>query len=111
MIVGLYPTRARFSRIQGLAKSDKEVDYAAKFDKCQSDKKKTWKIINELRGKDKSGIKPSFVIGNERIICMRIIANKFNDYFAMLASNLNMMKLTRKYLLLHFHPSIHTYQG
>ena len=54
-----------------------------------NDKNKTWKIINDLRGKDKSGIKPLFVIGNERIICRIIIANKLNDYFAMLASNLN----------------------
>ena len=34
-------------------------------------------------------MKPSIVIGNERIICRRVIANKFNNYFAMLASNLN----------------------
>ena len=75
--------------LRWLIKRVKSEHYAAKFDKCQGDKKKTWQIINELRGKDKSGIKPSFVIGNERIICRRIIANKFNDYFAMLASNLN----------------------
>ena len=29
------------------------------------------------------------MIGNERIICRRIIAEKFNNYFVSLASNLN----------------------
>ena len=29
------------------------------------------------------------MIGNERIICRRIIAAKFNNYFVSLASNLN----------------------
>ena len=55
----------------------------------QGDKKKTWKIINELRGKQKTNVKASFVIGNEHIICRRIIAEKFNNYFVSLASNLN----------------------
>ena len=29
------------------------------------------------------------MIGGERINCRRIIANKFNEYFVLLASNLN----------------------
>ena len=45
--------------------------------------------MNELRGKQKTNVKASFVIGNERIICRRIIAEKFNNYFVSLASNLN----------------------
>ena len=60
-----------------------------KIENSQGDKKKTWKIINELRGKQKTNVKASFVIGNERIICRRIIAEKFNNYFVSLASNLN----------------------
>ena len=39
--------------LRWLIKRVKSEHYAAKFDKCQGDKKKTWKIINELRGKDK----------------------------------------------------------
>ena len=42
-------------------------------------KRKTWKIINELRGKSKNQIKPSFIIDNKKIIDRRIIATKFNE--------------------------------
>ena len=42
-----------------------------------------------LRGKSKTPPKSSFVIGCERINCRRIIANKFNEYFVSLASNIN----------------------
>ena len=36
----------------------------------------------------KTNVKASFVIGNERIVCKRTIAEKFNNYFVSLASNL-----------------------
>ena len=51
--------------------------------------KKTWKLLNELRGKHKSGMKAHFVIDNQRIINRRIIANEFNKYFVSLATNMN----------------------
>ena len=75
--------------LRWLIKKVKSQHYAKKFENSQGDKKKTWKIINELRGKQKTNVKASFVIGNERIICRRIIAEKFNNYFVSLASNLN----------------------
>ena len=56
---------------------------------CAGDSKKTWQIINELRGKKKREIKPNFLIDNERVTSRRVIANEFNKYFASLASNLN----------------------
>ena len=72
-----------------LIKKLKSQHYAKKSENSQGDKKKTWKIINELRGKQKTNVKASSVIGNECIICRRIIAEKFNNYFVSLASNLN----------------------
>ena len=75
--------------LRWLIKSARSRHYKEKFEKCHGDKKKTWKIINELRGKAKQEVKPSFTIGNERIVCRRIIAERFNKYFASLASNLN----------------------
>ena len=51
--------------------------------------KKTWKIINELRGKSKKSVKPSIVIDNKKITDRRIIANHFNNYFNSIASKLN----------------------
>ena len=53
------------------------------------DRKKTWQIINELRGKTKASIKPSFIIDNEKITSRRVISNKFNEYFNSIASKLN----------------------
>ena len=55
----------------------------------KEDSKKTWQIINELRGKIKKPIKPPFVINNEKIFERRVIANEFNKYFNSIASNMN----------------------
>lgn len=63
--------------------------YSGKFEKYESNRKKTWEVINELRGKSKDKMKAIFIIDNERIINRRLIAHKFNTYFANLAKNLN----------------------
>ncbi|KAL5255671.1 hypothetical protein ACHWQZ_G011039 [Mnemiopsis leidyi] len=55
----------------------------------KNDRKKTWQIINELRGKSKKVIKPVIVIDNQKITDRRIIANEFNKYFNSIASKLN----------------------
>ena len=75
--------------LRWLIKTVKSKHYTKKLENSNGDKKKTWKIINELRGKVKTSNKASFVIGNEQIICRRTIAEKFNKYFVSLASNLN----------------------
>lgn len=51
--------------------------------------KKTWEVINELRGKKKRRIKPPFIIDNERIMNRRAIANGFNSWFVSIAPKLN----------------------
>ena len=63
--------------------------YKNKISGASGDPKKTWEIINELRGKQKRSIKPQFLINNERIIQRRVIANAFNNYFVSIASKLN----------------------
>lgn len=60
-----------------------------KIKEFAGDSKKTWEIINNLRGKSRRQIKPNFMIDNERVTNRRIIANEFNKYFASIASNLN----------------------
>ena len=72
-----------------LIKKAKNKYYADKFQKFHGDKKRTWQLINELRGKGKQEIKASFIISYERIICRRVIANKFNAYFAEIPKDLN----------------------
>jgi hypothetical protein len=50
-------------------------------------RKKTWQIINELYGKCKKIVKPSFMIDNKKVIDSRVITNEFNKYFNSIASN------------------------
>ena len=63
--------------------------YANEFEKCNGNPKKTWDIINKLRGKSRNSNPPSFIIDNEQVISRRIIANKFNNYFVSLAAKMN----------------------
>ena len=47
-------------------------------------------IISQIRGKCKKVIKPQFLINNEKVIQIRVIANEFNNLcFVSLASKLN----------------------
>ena len=55
----------------------------------QGNSKKTWELINRIRGKQHRQLKPMFIIDNEKITNSRNIANEFNKYFVSLASNLN----------------------
>ena len=75
--------------LRWVIKNAKSKYYIDKFEKNKGNKKKTWQIINELRGKEKHKMKSSFIINNERIFTRRIIADNFNKYFVQLASNLN----------------------
>ena len=71
--------------------------------------KKTWKLINELRGKKRVSTKPIFKIENEVVHDRRIIANKFNEYFVSLAMNLN-KKVENDYgLIIEALPTFETY--
>jgi hypothetical protein len=46
--------------------------YGIKIGQNTGNLKKTWKLLNELRGKHKSGMKAHFVIDNQRIINRRL---------------------------------------
>ena len=72
-----------------IIKSTKSKFYSTKFNDCKGDMKKTWSIINQIRGKHKRDIKPLFEINNKRITDRRIIANEFNKYFVSIAEKMN----------------------
>jgi hypothetical protein len=63
--------------------------YGIKLGQNTGNLKKTWALLNELRGKRKPGMKAHFMIDNQRIINRRVIANEFNKYFVSLAANMN----------------------
>lgn len=70
-------------------KHAKEKFYANKFVECKGNGKKTWQLINQVRGKSKQSIKPMFVIENEKISNRRMIADAFNKYFTSIAEEMN----------------------
>ena len=76
-------------RLKKLIKLVKSSYYSKKFEGCSGNMKKTWSLINEIRGKNKKEIKPLFKVGNQKVVDRRIIANKFNEYFVTLAQNMN----------------------
>ena len=72
-----------------LIKHAKSSYYFKKIEGCSGDMKKTWSLINYIRGKNKKEIKLLFKVGNQKVVDRRIIANKFNEYFVTLAQNMN----------------------
>ena len=72
-----------------IIKQTKSKFYCNKILEHQGDKKKTWEVINSLRGKKKREIKPRFTINNEKIISRRVIASEFNKYFVSIAEKMN----------------------
>ena len=75
--------------LRNLIKEAKRSHTIQKFAECKEDRKKTWGIINDLRGKSKDKLKPPFIINSEKVTNRRIIANEFNKYFISIASKLN----------------------
>ena len=75
--------------LRKVIKTAKRVYYYKKFDKAKGNIKKTWSIINELRGKSKKNIKASFVIDGKLVENRREISNEFNIFFSSVARKLN----------------------
>ena len=63
--------------------------YTGKFTEAEGNPKATWKLINNLRGKHKTDLKPSFIIDGKVVHEHRVIANSFNNYFVSIAEKLN----------------------
>ena len=79
--LNLHVKYKEFSKVlKNLIKVAKTVHYSNKFEKYKDNSKKTWEIINELRGKTKMLIKDDFVIDGQRVASRRIIANKFRGH-------------------------------
>ena len=72
-----------------LIRCAKRNHYNKKFEAVSGNSKKTWELINQLRGKFKPQLKPSFVINGKLVRERRIIANEFNKYFVSIAHKMN----------------------
>ena len=75
--------------LKKIIKNQKSRYYKNKISSYEGNLKKTWEVINQLRGKGKRSLKPNFMIDGEVVIQRRVIANKFNEYFTSIASKLN----------------------
>ena len=75
--------------LKHLINYSKKQFHAKRFDQTKGDSKKTWKLINELRGKSKSKLKSHFIINGSLVKTRRIIADEFNNYFSSIALKLN----------------------
>ena len=75
--------------LKKVIKDQKSRYFKNKISQSSGDIKKTWEIMNKLRGKSKKSMKPCFLANGELVLQRRIIANKFNEYLASLATNLN----------------------
>ena len=86
----LYDKFSNYRRcLKHIIKAIKTKFYDQKISDASGDPKKTWEIINQVRGKSKKSIKPQFIIDNKLVTTRRIIATEFNKYFVSLATKLN----------------------
>ena len=76
-------------KLKNVIKLAKKQFYLKKFSSVQGNLKKTWALINELRGKSKTKMKASFVIDGKLVKDKRQISNGFNDFFSSVARKLN----------------------
>ena len=82
--------RSYNKNLKKLIKHAKYSYYYKKFENSNGNMKKTWNLINEIRGKSKNEIKPLYKLGsNSKTTNCKTIANKFNEYCASLAENMN----------------------
>ena len=86
----LYLKYSDFRRmLKYIIRCAKHKYYGNKFNKFNGNMRKTWQLINELRGKVKHKNKPSFKIDGQLVHDKRIISNGFNKYFTSVAENMN----------------------
>ena len=72
-----------------LDKQSEQRFYIEQFERASGNMKKTWSIINNLRGKNQTSSSFCIKEGNSVITDEKVIANKFNKHFCSLADNLN----------------------
>ena len=79
------------NNISHVIKTCKKQYYSTKFDNATGNLKKTWSLINELRGKCVivNNLPSHFKVDGSTISEDKDIANSFNSYFCSLAENLN----------------------
>ena len=86
------------SKLRDILKTQKTSYFKKRFDKCNGDIKKCWKVLNEMRHKQSKLTFPNYIEFNNSLITnRRCIVTRFNDYFVNIANNLNSKKLSNEF--------------
>ena len=86
----LHEQYRRYRNMLGnLIQKNKQNFYAKAFEKASGDMRRTWSIINDLRGKNQMTSSYCIKDGNSVINDDKAIAIKINEHFCSLAENLN----------------------
>ena len=75
--------------LRKIIRAAKKEFYHRKFENVKGDMKKTWKLINELRGNNKDKVSTSFVIDGKLVLDHPEISNEFNLFFSSIARKIN----------------------
>lgn len=97
------------NKLRGCIKFAKTSYYGSRFTSASGDMKKTWRIINELRGKRKTVTKSSFIINGKLIQDRRQIAKEFNTFFTSIAEDMNKQTNTADGVPILDTPNFHIY--
>ena len=76
-------------QLKHIIKFAKKKYYSQRFSAVKGNMKKTWALINELRGKAKKPINSCFKIDSQLVEDKREIADGFNNFFVSIARNMN----------------------
>ena len=86
----LYESYRKYrNNLSNVIKTCKKQYYSTKFDNATGNLKKTWSLINELRGRSVNNLPSHFKVDGSTITEDKDIANSFNSYFCSLAESLN----------------------
>ena len=77
-------------KLRQIINDQKSKHFKNRFEKCNGDIKKCWKVLNEMRNKRKKLSFPKYIDFNGSLITnRRLIINQFNSYFVNIANKLN----------------------
>ena len=86
-------------QLKHIIKFAKRKHYCMRFNSVRGNMKKTWSLINELRGKAKKSLNSCFKIDGNLVEDSREIADGFNKFFVSIAKNMNVKLQSSKPLM------------
>ena len=76
-------------KLRKIIKSAKKAYYSKQFENANGNLKKTWNLINSLRGKQSKSNTTSFIVGSKTVENAQDVSNEFNKFFNSIAKKMN----------------------